>query len=529
MREAQFDISSLRAGTGGVDDFFWPVARHEVLAVRDAFLKGAVPFLKQEGAHDRRAKLLGMLIHILGELLIAYQAHALVRRSRDVGREPRFSPYARLSRALADGRLPEEARAVSQLRLGVRPIPFWRRSAAAIRDRLRGETVRRGVLASVDLRNEIVTVAVGDMIRQHAAEVGPVYHIGFDEWFPALQSGERGGFAGELGDTMLEAMTNYLRQAFLAGGEELPEILEQHFRWWIREATDLADRYLTRLLRQPKRLPSRLWRGTGGHLWGRLLSFAVRENGGHVTGHDHSHGQGAWFSASDTIIEHPFCDRFMVWSHTQKVMAMRNMVAELHLPGNPPEIAVVPGKFRPRIASSWQDRVHRHGETTVMYVGTLYVDDFVPYSPLLPGPVLLDWEIRLISHLKECGCKVLVKPHPENLGGAPLKFFEELGATVIGGRFEEVWNRADILLFAQPNSSSFFSALATHVPIILPRLEVNPWQNEALELLQKRCALLPCGIEQDNRIATSGAELVHALQTAPELKDDGFYRAFFIG
>ena len=61
MHEAIYDINRLRIGPNGVDDFLWPVARSEIIAVRDAFLAKAHPYLRHEGQMDRQALLVGVL------------------------------------------------------------------------------------------------------------------------------------------------------------------------------------------------------------------------------------------------------------------------------------------------------------------------------------------------------------------------------------------------------------------------------------------------------------------------------------
>ena len=77
-------------------------------------------------------------------------------------------------------------------------------------------------------------------------------------------------------------------------------------------------------------IPKGIMEGTGGLIWNRILSFCTQELGGKVTGHDHSHGQGAWMSNSDQIIEYPYCDKFYVWTRNQKLRCVE--MFHLNLP-----------------------------------------------------------------------------------------------------------------------------------------------------------------------------------------------------
>ena len=147
---------------------------------------------------------------------------------------------------------------------------------------------------------------------------------------------------------------------------------------------NLTDKYIGSLLSKPRK-PLILWRGTGGLVWSRILSFCVKEQGGYVVGHDHSHGQGAWKSNSHQIIEYPFCDKFIVWTHSQRKFAIENISSNLNFGYNSPEVCVVPRLEKTFSKKRIITRSKRENvkKTRVMYVSTVYSIDKVTFLPIL--------------------------------------------------------------------------------------------------------------------------------------------------
>jgi hypothetical protein len=209
-------------------------------------------------------------------------------------------------------------------------------------------------------------------------------------------------------------------------------------------------------------------------------------------------------------------------------MAERNLRKDLCLPDGPPEFVAIP--------STEASEMLPHPRATpgvvksrpvAMYVGTIYAQDFVPFTPLLPGPTLVDWECRLINRLVAWGWDVVFKPHPENVFMPPIEIYGDDHVRLETGRFEQVFRQADVLLFAQQNSSSFFHALFTDMPIVLPTPPLNPWRPEIHPLVERRCAMVESRFGADNRIETDWDSLRTALEVAPNLRDPALRETFY--
>lgn len=523
------DVTTAPVTREGVVDFLWPLQRSELIAVRDYFLVSASAYLRSVMVEDKGADVFGkvLLAAYLGELLTLYKAQALIRRFRSLGREPQFPDNSRIMAPLACGEPLAAPGAVSMLQEGAARPSTLHRLARNVKNFLMPDVIVRRPMAAVDVDSDIVTVAFGEMILQHAVAIqDKVRFVRFDEWFYPLGANDGRNHGSAPKPALVSALADISAAAYRVGGEPFEAPVARHLRGWIERAGLLADRYIGRVLSQTRKVPRRLWRGTGGHLYGRLLSYACHEVGGTVTGHDHAHGQGMFASFSDTVLEYPGCDRFMVWTKMQQRMSLASLRHDLILQDAAPVIEVVPGTFRPKIQSARAAQTKRNKPVRrIMYVGTDYGDESGPLTPLIPGLVLLDWEVRLVSRLIDWGYEVMIKPHPEvKLKTAHV--FSRFGATVVGGRFEDVYAESDLVIFGQPNATSFFGILGTDHPIVVADTAVHVWQPEALEMLKRRCGFARCVYGPDNRLEMNWDEVRVAIEIAPMLSDDTLYKSY---
>jgi hypothetical protein len=471
--------------------------------------------------------LIAALNSTTGEVLAAYQMQALNRRARLAGREPVFSPKSSIARAVCDGWDAAASPIVAMLRKGAPKPGEWKTVLRDLRSRLRRDIVRQKLPGMVSWPDDVVTVATGPMIGLHAAAMGNVTYIPLSTWFHPLRPDDRKTYTGGLRPGLIDTIMDVTAEAFAAGNEPLLGPTSAYLRRRLVELSGLADRYVGRILAKSTRVPRRLWRGTGGLIYSRLLSLASQEAGGHVTGHDHAQGQGLWSSYSDTILELPFADRFMVWTERQKDLAERNFRAEFFPFGPKPSFVAVPrAKSHSEDSNCVGRRLNAAGRQTIMYVGTIYVDDVVHLSPLHPGVTLLDWEMRLVSQLVAYGYDVIMKPHPESQQKV-TEPFERLGARFVHDRFEKVLGQADVVLCAQANSTTFYDAIGTDAAIVLPDFPLNPWQPEVRELVERRCAFARTWLDENNRLHTDGDDLRSAIRRASDLRCPDFNRELF--
>jgi hypothetical protein len=519
-REAVLDVGRMRVSAAGVDEFYWPLARDEMLAFRDGYLMHLCASLRSAPTSDRWRQVITLLLpHLLGEVMSLFRAHAVTRRVRADGRSLVLAGRSALTEAVWSNREIPDGRLADDLRCGFAPPSRWRRVARASRELVSRRLIPwRSLRPSID---GIVTVALGPTIERHAETVDkPVTFVRIEEWFPPLTTRDTGTLDRRLPDVWQGHLSAALDVGFAAANEASADGLQDHIGNWVLKAGLELDRQLTRLETQPHLLPAELWRGTGGNIWGRILSAACRSSGGRVTGHDHALGIALFRTAHDAVVEHIACDRFMMWSDKQVLYGRRNLDARFIVDGAPELEALPSSRAEPLV-----DFTPRLGTTPrrVLYVGTLYADDRMTFTPLHPAPMMVDWEARLITALRRMGYEVAIKPHPESAFATPAGF-TEMGADIIHGPAEDHFADYDILLFSEGLSTPFFNAIRTQHPMVVADVGLHEWQPEALEQLRRRCGFVRGEISAENRIMMDWDRLEDALRVAPSLCDQSFAR-----
>lgn len=517
---AVLDVQQMRLSTVGVDGFYWPIAREEILAFRDGFLENFCDALRQTPPSDHWGRAIALLLpHLLGEAMNLYRAHALVRRARADQRALILAGASVLTNAIWLGKKIPEGILAKQLQQGFPRPAAWRQFARVSRELAAFRAIPRRSLARGT--DGIVTIALGPAIERHARETDErVSFTRLEEWFPPLTADDVSGLDAKLPGAWRDRVEAALAFGFTAANEVLPESMRHHIVDWATSCAHSIDRHLTRLAAQPHVLPAELWRGTGGNIWGRILSAACRQTGGRVTGHDHALGVSLFQTTHDSVVEHIACDRFMMWSKKQVELGRRNLDSRFQV-GQAPKLEALPGKaaMSTTDVGGYSSGLGRR----LLYVGTIYTDDRLTFTPLHPAPVMVDWEMRLIGELLSSGYQVDIKPHPESVFSPPPEI-TRCGAKVVEGRAEDHFSNYDILLFSECVSTPFFNAIQTRQPMVIADTGLHKWQPEALEMLSRRCGFTSAYFGSDNRIAMDWNGLSAQIELARHRHDQTFVR-----
>lgn len=524
------DPASLSITAEGVVDFVMPLARTEEIAVRDTLWQTVMPAIRAQD--DAAHRLLGAVFakHAT-DVLGGYRAVALLRRLRDRGIAPQPHPRTPVWSALIEGHRPPEPLILAILRAGYAYEPGWKAAARYARGLLKPALPVVSPRRSVNMAREIVTVSNSPMIRQHAEAIGEsVRLVSIHDWFRPLRRSDLPACSSQH-DVVLALATQATDACFAAGGETVPEGLARHLRDSLAELLLLADRYYARMIREAKWIPRQFWSGSGGILQQRLLRQAVQAVGGVVTAHDHAHGQGIAEGYHDTVIELPYCNRFMTWTGAQCDVARHHLRPDLLPHAAIPEIAIVPGQFRPvapaQPVSATSDAGGR--QKTAIMVGILYQDERVQHTPAPTTAVLVDWEARMIASLRRLGYRVIFKPHPESPFPPPPAYFDQLGAELRTERFESIFGDADLIVFGFARTTTFYVSCASEVPILVADMGYGEWTDDAWQLLSRRAGVIAGQAGQDNRIEMDWSALPAAIAHAEMAKDKSFVQTFLSG
>jgi len=123
----------------------------------------------------------------------------------------------------------------------------------------------------------------------------------------------------------------------------------------------------------------------------------------------------------------------------------------------------------------------------------------------------LDMEIRLTKLLRKKGYYVIYKPHPMTMNEVE-GVFDNYVDEIVEGKYENVYDIADCVLFGDHTTSTFGFTLLTNKPIVLIDIKGNIWFPKSFELLSKRCSIVMTEIDDSGRIIFDKNEVLNAVE-----------------
>jgi hypothetical protein len=551
---APLSVERIVPGAEGVEPFFWPVSRAEMVAFRDALLHRLLPMLDGAAAEGvpgaRELRLLS--IFWLSECMGLYQAVLLSRRLDASGRIPAYGPGFRLWEAVFQGRAPDGPPLFSVLANTKNgdaprfknPLRIFRKlckarkknPAASAPDSVCFSALPKQDLPRISsarptralLRDGVVTTKRSDIISMHAAvcdrNVGYLEH---KHWFASVGSLPA---RVAVSRNLLEDVCDLVAATFEDSGERLPGYLRDYLLGGMERGCRLVGAHLARLDASPSGLPARLWTGSGGNIWDRMLRLAVRGSGGEVTGHDHALGDSYLLWEECFCLNEFFeCDVFMTYTKRQRDLLAGQLDAWRRFSGHAPRIVSAPWPDGKDAASVFASFAPREQVRSVMLVGVFYIGEESRVYPLQSDVVAVDFQARLLARLREWGYEAIFKEHPESRARAPMEFESVIGAYNENRRFEQVVESADVILFSCLRTSTFNITMRSNKPAVFIDFGEDVFADSARSLLAGRCPIVPAGVAPDNRVQLDWDALRSAIAESVQLADDArFFKRYLL-
>lgn len=160
----------------------------------------------------------------------------------------------------------------------------------------------------------------------------------------------------------------------------------------------------------------------------------------------------------------------------------------------------------------------RFVDQKVVYVVPFYYGYGISsFNPLLPDIVMIDWQIRLLRYLVRSGHRVHVKQHPESKTRMDGYFFDELGVFDLEGRFEDVVDQKDLVIFDWHQTTTFGYALKNGNPMVLIDFGRLNLRDEERKYLNRRVAIVAGYFDGRNRCQVNWDEMAERLDECPTL------------
>ena len=139
---------------------------------------------------------------------------------------------------------------------------------------------------------------------------------------------------------------------------------------------------------------------------------------------------------------------------------------------------------------------------------TRYTDDvycFFHYA--------LKLQIQLLINLKNLGYYTIYKSHPDRLlevGNLMHNFADECN----NNKFENVWDKADALVFTITTSTTFGFAITTPLPIVLINATTTDWNYSRKLQIKKRIHILDYTYNNGKHKGINSKKLNYSLEKA---------------
>ncbi len=504
----------------GLKDFFDPVPREELEEFRNALLPCTAAFgrtLERRIDRDTVACCAG---HFALFVLRCFRAAQLVKRCDASHVEIILPEQDFLAAFMRSDLAPPEAFA-KRLLQGPPPRQAWKAPARFIRNLLRRSIIRDGEFRSVDLENAIAVTSISQLIQKHASAIDDtVVYCHPSRWFGRLSPLTSMGLA-----SIRNGLVESARQAYALVGANFDIASEKMIFRWAEIVPAAAQAHLIKLESKTIKLPRRLWIGSSGQIWSRILAHAVRSAEGEITGHDHGAGIGFLRANVKAINDFEVVNQFLTFTDMQVKGIERTYRDDIVVRPDRPRIGVAPGA---RLLS-FPPAKSRQGPPIgkkVMIVTSYFSGSGVAIYPGESDYVRLDWYARLIVWLRSKGFEVLLKPHPECVYGIPQALRSLADDCVLHEPFGKIWEKADILLYDYPLSTSFGEGLFHDRPIVFVGFQLNSFDRVALDLLSLRCAIVEGYKDENGRRQVDWSALSEAFTTAPKLSDPAFFEAY---
>lgn len=528
IRGLSLNTMSMVVDGGGVHPYLWPISQEERREAASFLLHVWADFLDRSTLDAEDISVVSCLSKALSvESMVVFQAQLLADRLK--GSSVDLPEPAHLWRLCLTGERPDPIPFADMLSKGLQRPPRWRDYLRPLRTWQRRDGWRRWPIDIVDLEREIISTTSCPLSKIHAKSLGnPVVLCNLYEWFypPGDEDLAKGPPA--VGNTALaDDLTETLYDGFAVVGCRISNHVMAYLRDWIAQSTAWIRFYLERLDRQPDRLPKRLWTGSNGNIWNRMLTRAVRRHGGAITVYDHALGANASATTFTPFLDFQDCDLFVTFSEPMADMLRSAAVSQM-LCSPVPEISSISAFVGTRNdgipvpAPPTRGAIERTEVKTILYVLPMNGADFAFFYPFMSEITGVDWQARLTAVLRNAGYRVLLKPHPENRSPCPAAFEDALGATILTQPFEEVYQKADILLYDKSMTTTWGVGLRTDKPVVFVDFGFAPLPPDLEDLLDRRCARVPGWFDENNRAQTDWEVLLQAIEKAPKRRDSAY-------
>ena len=211
-----------------------------------------------------------------------------------------------------------------------------------------------------------------------------------------------------------------------------------------------------------------------------ILIERLRRKGIKIVTHDHGSGNSHHDQIPVHWVEFMHTDQFITFNKINEINRNNQFNKKLIFGQNIPKIQSLDSlleietkTFKKRVIQK-SNRIKK-----IMYVGTAYHGETTRLRPIFHDVTYFDWQIKLLSYLKNHGVNGFYKPHPEGATRPRSDFAESFGFKTLNQRLEEISENFDAYIIDFIFSSTTPLILKSDKPVFFinlgfPELLVKP-------------------------------------------------------
>lgn len=526
---SSFDINEAKYGNDGLLDFYWPLSNKKTTEVMNSITNKLIPYITEnQGKHSELVAVRILFKWFVCEVLRLLEATILATECKKDDISPVLPDhYKRLAVIYNSSSLD------CVFFLNQSSGPSYGRNIPRILKRHGKEFLWNGLKVGLLKKygsnaNDVLAIGPSNLAIQHAKKSNKLLRYSeFKEYFGSMSKSliikEDNQMVG------LKKILRIVEDSFSEAGYQISPEVTKYLSTWINHANNFVNYHLDQEDLFIEKINSDVWFGCGGNtIWHVILIERLRRKGIKVVTHDHGSGNSFQADTPSHWVEYMHTDHFVTFNAINEKNRNGHYNSDLMM-GQPDPLIQSLDNILGNKHLKDNSKIVRTSKKIkkIMYVSTAFVGEGARLFPIFHDIPYFDWQIKLLSHLKELNIDAIYKPHPEGATSAPFGFAESFGFQTNTKKFEEINEDVDAYIIDFIFSSTTPSILKTDKPVFFINFGFPELIPEALNLVKKRCYYIDGEHSAGSRLGIDFNKFDQLIDNEEHIFDTSFSDTYF--
>ncbi|MDB4856686.1 hypothetical protein OAH65_02360 [Gammaproteobacteria bacterium] len=524
-----FDISEVSYDNNGIIDFYWPLDNTKSADVMNYLTDALIPYItNNEKKHPELIAVRILFKWFICEVLRLFEATVLSEGCKKDGITPLIPKHYKKLQSLYHSNVLECPFFLNQ---SSGPTPG--RNIPRYVKRLAKEFLWNGLNSGLlrkygSNKNDILAIGPSSLAIKHAkGSKNLLRYSDFGEWFGSIPQGY---ILKENKDSIaFQKVLAIVKDSFRESDYELTLESINYISIWLNQANNFVNYYLKKDNELLNNIKGEVWFGCGGSsIWHVMMIEKLRQKDIKVITHDHGSGNSHHPQKPVHWVEFMHTDHFVTFNQINEIKRNEQFKKELIFGKKAPLIqsldsvlGIKSHKKSPKVIRI-KKKIRK-----IMYVGTAYHGEGARLRPIFHDLTYFDWQIKLLSHLKDLGLEVIYKPHPEGATSVPDGFAESFGFKSTTEKFEDIDDNIDAYIIDFFFSSTTPAVLKKEKPVFFINLGFPELMPDALDLIKKSCYYIKAHYSDDSRLSIDFNQFNQLINNQEHVFDTSFSDIYF--